>query len=161
MNDKQKESMRTLMREVGVEDNKEAVKFAKIGVIISLIGLVFGLIAIVMVLQTNGIVEEVKDNVIFMENVQKNHVNLTIQDNQRIGELEEEVFEKEKPLIKITNDTVEYYNLEYLIVRENMSGNLMVFEDFSADGSHIEWDSSTIYSVLEDTNDSITIRMEK
>ncbi|SES63052.1 hypothetical protein SAMN04488587_0180 [Methanococcoides vulcani] len=161
MNDKQKEGMRVLMREVGVEDNEEAVKIAKIGVGIGLVGLIFGLAAIGMVLQSNGLVEEVVDTIVLMGDVQNNHVNLTMQDNQRIDRLEEEVFEKEESLIKITNDTIEYYDLEYLVVRENMSGNVMIFGDFNADGSHVEWDSSVMYSVLEDTNESITIRMEK
>lgn len=161
VDDKQKESMRKLMKEVGIEENKEAIKIAKIGVGVSAIGLIFGLVAIVMVLQTNGLVGEVTDTVVFMENVQSNHVNLTLQDNQKIERLEEEVFKKEEPLVKLTEDTFEYYDMEYLVVRENMSGNVMVLNDFSADGSHVEWDSSVIYSVLEETNESITIRLEK
>ena len=123
--------------------------------------LIFGLVAIGMVLQTNGLVGEVTDTIVFMGDVQSNHVNLTMQDSQKIERLEEEVFKKEEPMAKITNDTIEYYDLEYLVVRENMSGNVMVFGDFNADGSHVEWDSSVMYSVLEDTNESITIRMEK
>lgn len=161
MDDKQREGMRKLMKEVGIEENKEAIKIAKIGVGVGVIGLIFGLAAIGMVLQTNGLVEEVTDTIVFMGDVQSNHANLTMQDNQRIERLEEEVFAKEEPLVKITEDTIEYYDMEYLVVRENMSGNVMVLGDFSANGSHIEWDSSVIYSVLEETNDSITIRLEK
>ena len=161
MNDKQKESMKALMREVGIEDNKEAVKVAKIGVGIGLIGLIFGLAAIAMVLPTNGLVGEVTDTVVLMGDVQNNHVNLTMQDSQRIDKLEEEVFEKEEALIKITNDTIEYYDLEYLVVRENTGGNVMVFGDFNANGSRAEWNSSVMISVLEDTNETITIRMKK
>lgn len=146
--------IKRLFEKYGNPDNKRTKQIAVIAIGLAIISSCMTVAFGFMLYNLSG---DMDDNLFYVVDFQNEHVSVTVADGERIGRLEDEVFKAELPPVMINHDVLEKYDLRYLIIEENSTGELIVYNQFSVDDKVGEWDKLNKFHVTENENGTLII----
>lgn len=152
--DNDEKVIKKIFEKYGNPDNKKTKQIAIVAMIIAVLSSMMTLGMGIMYLNSMNDVDDAMAQVVDFQN---NHVNISVSNGERIESLESEVFKAELPPIWVNHDVLEKYDLKYLIIEENATGEMIVYNQFSVEDRTAEWEKLNKFNVTEYDNETMII----